>query len=100
MQTSKITKLNDLQSMGGKILRERYVRSPSDGRHTNTALAAKPGLVWVRGHAGGLGMVQPTRARVRCLRGLACPPQRGGGTVAGGSGSAPGGGGVPGGGGT
>jgi hypothetical protein len=45
-------------------------------------------------------MITHTRARARYMRGLAGPPQRGGGTVAGGLGSALGGGGVPGGGGT
>jgi hypothetical protein len=33
---------------------------------------------------GDLGMVTHTRARVRCMRGLSCPPQHGGGTGAGG----------------
>jgi hypothetical protein len=45
-----------------------------------------------------LAMVTHTRAR--CMRGLACHPQRGGGTVAGGRGAPFGGGGVLGGGGT
>jgi hypothetical protein len=56
----------------------------------NSALAASQGF----------SVFGVTRGRVRRLRGLAGPAQRGGGTVAGGLGSALGGGGVAGGGGT
>ena len=45
-------------------------------------------------------MVTHTRERGRFIRGLACHPQRDGGTVTGGIGPALRGGGVPGGGGT
>jgi hypothetical protein len=67
---------------------------------TVPALAGSQGFSGFDATRAELRMVTHTRARVRCMRGLACLTQRGGGTVAGGRGAPFGGGGVPGGGGT